>query len=78
MTIPNKKEIAALSLSEACIQQERMNSRLAVADSRLRMAASVPSATQRARRERLLRKNKRYLEELSMALSEHIEELIIS
>lgn len=77
MELINRQKIAGLSLSEACIQQERLNSRLAVTDSKLRRAASVPSATQRARREGLLRKNKRYLEELSMALSEHIEELII-
>ena len=71
MELISRQEIAGLSLSEACIQQERLNSRLAVADSKLRKVRSE-------RREQLLREDKQNLEELYMALSEHIEELIIS
>lgn len=87
MVLLNAQEIAGLTLQEACIYQERMNSRLAIADRKLRKVSecikdqerrNTPHRTYRKSREKLLRENKKQLEELYLILSDHIEELTLS
>ena len=87
MVLLNAQEIAGLTLQEAYIYQERMNSRLAIADCKLRKVSEcikdrekrrTPHRTFRKDREKLLRENKKHLEELYLILTDHIEELELS
>ena len=87
MVLLNAQEIAGLTLQEAYIYQERMNTRLAIADSKLRKVSerikdqerhNTPHRTYRADRVKLLREDKKHLEELYLLLSDHIEELTFS
>lgn len=99
-----KQEIASLTLQQACSIQERLNSEMAIADSKLRMVIDrndkqfrkdYPCAVgtdyeaeakkswyahrpYTAGTEESLRRDKKYLEELSALLSDHIEELSLA
>lgn len=99
-----KQEVAGLTLQQAYAHQERLNSEMAVAQTRLRKAVERNDAQFRkdypcavgtnheaeakkswyahrpytAGTEESLRRDKRYLEELSALLSDHIEELSLA
>ena len=67
-------EIASLTLVQACSYQEKLNSEMAIADYNLRnlMASNLDSNKQ------VLLSKKKELEELALALSDHIEELSLA